>query len=169
MPNEAEDKDGFEDDDGCPDLDNDKDGVPGARDKCPGEAETKNGYQDDDGCPDVVPAAVAKFTGVIKGITFRKGSAVLALSSMSTLKSALKVLKDYPELRIEISGHTSDDGTRERNMTLSQQRADAAKAYFVNAGIDPGRVVTVGYGPDKPIADNKTKGGAEKTGASSSA
>ncbi|HET6151028.1 MAG TPA: OmpA family protein [Polyangia bacterium] len=161
-PNEAEDKDGFEDDDGCPDLDNDKDGVPDATDKCPNEAETKNGYQDEDGCPDVVPAAVARFTGVIKGITFRKGSAVLALSSMPTLKKALKVLKDYPELRIEISGHTSDDGGRERNMTLSRERADAAKAYFVKAGIDPGRIVTVGYGPDKPIADNKSKGGAEK-------
>src|SRR6185295_17497788 len=63
---------------------------------------------------------------------------------------------------IEISGHTSDDGTRDRNMKLSEQRADVAKAYFVKAGIDPGRIVTVGYGPDKPIADNKSKGGAEK-------
>jgi len=161
-PNEAEDKDGFEDDDGCPDPDNDKDGVLDANDKCPTELETKNGYQDEDGCPDVVPAAIAKFTGVIKGITFRKGSAVLALSSMPTLKKALKVLKDYPDLRIEIAGHTSDDGARERNMTLSQQRADVAKAYFVKQGIAPGRITTVGYGPDKPIADNKSKGGAEK-------
>jgi outer membrane protein OmpA-like peptidoglycan-associated protein len=161
-PDQAEDKDGFEDDDGCPDPDNDKDGVLDANDKCPTELETKNGYQDDDGCPDVVPAAVAKFTGVIKGITFRKGSAVLALSSMATLKKALKVLKDYPDLRIEISGHTSDDGTRERNMTLSQQRADVAKAYFVKQGIAPERIITIGYGPDKPIGDNKSKGGAEK-------
>ena len=51
-PNEAEDKDGFQDDDGCPDLDNDGDGVPDATDKCPNEPEDKDGFQDDDGCPD---------------------------------------------------------------------------------------------------------------------
>ncbi len=86
-PNEAEDKDGFEDDDGCPDLDNDKDGIPDATDKCPNEPETKNGYQDEDGCPDEVPAAIAKFTGVIKGISFRKGSAVINPSSFPTLEA----------------------------------------------------------------------------------
>ncbi len=156
-PNEAEDKDGFEDDDGCPDLDNDKDGIPDATDKCPNEPETKNGYMDEDGCPDEVPAAVAKFTGVIKGIAFRKGSAVINPSSFPTLKAAVKVLKDYSALKIEISGHTSDDGTRERNVKLSQERADSAKAYLVRNGIDSGRVTTVGYGPDKPLVMGKGK------------
>ncbi|MBC7978175.1 MAG: OmpA family protein [Myxococcales bacterium] len=51
-PNDAEDKDGFQDDDGCPDLDNDSDGVPDTADKCPNEAEDKDGFQDEDGCPD---------------------------------------------------------------------------------------------------------------------
>ncbi|HEY4058893.1 MAG TPA: OmpA family protein, partial [Kofleriaceae bacterium] len=51
-PNEAEDKDGFEDEDGCPDLDNDKDGVADTADKCPTDPEDKDGFQDDDGCPD---------------------------------------------------------------------------------------------------------------------
>jgi outer membrane protein OmpA-like peptidoglycan-associated protein/opacity protein-like surface antigen len=161
-PNEAEDKDGFEDDDGCPDLDNDKDGVPDAIDKCPNEPETKNGYQDEDGCPDVVPAAVAKFTGVISGINFRQGSAVLNPSSFPTLKKAAKVLQDYPTVRIEISGHTSIDGTREVNMKLSQDRAEAAKTWLVSKGLDPTRITTVGYGPDRPIADNKTSTGRNK-------
>jgi outer membrane protein OmpA-like peptidoglycan-associated protein len=52
-PNEPEDKDGFEDNDGCPDLDNDKDGVPDEKDKCPNEPEDKDNFQDDDGCPDL--------------------------------------------------------------------------------------------------------------------
>jgi outer membrane protein OmpA-like peptidoglycan-associated protein len=51
-PDEAEDKDGFQDEDGCPDLDNDNDGVADATDKCPNEAEDKDGFEDDDGCPD---------------------------------------------------------------------------------------------------------------------
>ena len=52
-PDEPEDRDGFEDDDGCPDLDNDRDGIPDDQDKCPNEPETKNGIEDDDGCPEV--------------------------------------------------------------------------------------------------------------------
>ena len=51
-PAEAEDKDGFEDSDGCPDPDNDKDGLADAADKCPVEAEDKDGFEDGDGCPD---------------------------------------------------------------------------------------------------------------------
>ena len=51
-PADAEDMDGFEDEDGCPDLDNDKDGISDAKDKCPNEPETYNGYEDEDGCPD---------------------------------------------------------------------------------------------------------------------
>ncbi len=50
---EAEDADGFEDEDGCPDLDNDGDGVPDADDQCTGEGEDVDGFQDEDGCPDL--------------------------------------------------------------------------------------------------------------------
>jgi hypothetical protein len=55
-PDVPEDRDGFQDDDGCPDPDNDSDGVPDVQDKCPNEPETKNGFQDLDGCPDTAPA-----------------------------------------------------------------------------------------------------------------
>ena len=51
-PTQKEDKDGFQDDDGCPDPDNDGDGIPDVKDKCPNEPEDKDGFQDDDGCPD---------------------------------------------------------------------------------------------------------------------
>jgi len=51
-PDDPEDKDGFEDEDGCPDLDNDKDGIPDKTDKCPNEPEDKDGFEDLDGCPD---------------------------------------------------------------------------------------------------------------------
>jgi outer membrane protein OmpA-like peptidoglycan-associated protein len=161
-PNAAEDKDGFEDDDGCPDLDNDKDGIPDATDKCPNDPETMNGFEDEDGCPDQLPAAVAKFTGVIKGITFRRNSADIKPSSFPTLKEGVQVLKQYPTLRIEISGHTSNEGKRDFNMKLSEQRAASAKGYLVSAGIEGGRITVVGYGPDKPIADNNDKDGQEK-------
>jgi outer membrane protein OmpA-like peptidoglycan-associated protein len=161
-PTEAEDKDGFEDEDGCPDPDNDKDGIADTNDKCPNEPETKNGFQDEDGCPDEVPVAVQKFTGAIKGITFRRNSADIKASSFPLLKEAVKVFKDFPTLRIEISGHTSNDGRREFNVKLSKKRAESVKAFLTSAGIDESRVLTVGYGPDKPIEDNTTKAGQEK-------
>jgi len=51
-PDDPEDKDGFQDADGCPDLDNDQDGIPDAKDRCPDVAEDMDGFQDQDGCPD---------------------------------------------------------------------------------------------------------------------
>jgi outer membrane protein OmpA-like peptidoglycan-associated protein len=51
-PDEPEDRDMFQDEDGCPDLDNDGDGIPDAKDKCPLDPEDKDGFQDEDGCPD---------------------------------------------------------------------------------------------------------------------
>ncbi|WP_225409013.1 Ig-like domain-containing protein [Stigmatella hybrida] len=54
-PNEPEDKDGFQDEDGCPDPDNDQDTIPDVSDKCINEPETVNGFEDADGCPDAVP------------------------------------------------------------------------------------------------------------------
>jgi outer membrane protein OmpA-like peptidoglycan-associated protein len=161
-PDDAEDKDGFEDADGCPDPDNDKDGILDKDDKCPNEPETKNGYQDEDGCPDEVPAQVKQFSGVVKGINFRRNSADIKATSFPLLKGAVIVFKEYPALRVEISGHTSNEGKREFNMKLSRKRAEAVKDYLVSAGIDEKRIGTVGYGPDKPIADNDTKDGTEK-------
>ena len=51
-PEEPEDKDGFQDEDGCPDLDNDGDGIPDTEDQCPNEPEDKDGFKDTDGCPE---------------------------------------------------------------------------------------------------------------------
>jgi len=51
-PDDPEDKDGFQDEDGCPDLDNDGDGIPDAADQCPNDPEDKDGWEDADGCPD---------------------------------------------------------------------------------------------------------------------
>ena len=103
-----------------------------------------------------------KFTGVIKGINFRRNSADIKASSFPFLKQAVAVFKEYPALRVEISGHTSNEGRREFNMKLSRKRAEAVKDYLVSAGIDEKRIGTVGYGPDKPIADNDTHEGQEK-------
>jgi OOP family OmpA-OmpF porin len=158
-PNEPEDFDGFQDQDGCPDPDNDGDGIPDKLDKCPNEPETFNHYKDEDGCPDEVPAEVKKFTGVIEGINFKTGSAEILPGSFAILDRALKVLQDFPDVNLEISGHTDSKGTASYNLTLSQHRADSVKLYFVSRGIASNRLMSIGYGKDRPIADNATSSG----------
>jgi outer membrane protein OmpA-like peptidoglycan-associated protein len=158
-PNEPEDKDGFQDEDGCPDPDNDGDGIPDTLDKCPNEPETFNNYKDDDGCPDEVPAEVKKFTGVIEGINFKTGSAEILAGSYVILDRAVKVLQDYQEVNLEISGHTDNRGKADYNRDLSQRRADSVKTYFVQRGITSDRLQAIGYGLTRPIADNKTSSG----------
>lgn len=147
---------------GCPDLDSDRDGVSGDADKCPAEQETKNGYEDGDGCPDEIPEKVKRFTGVVEGIEFDRGKDTIRPVSMRTLDAAVGVLKEYPALRVEISGHTDTDGNRDFNLDLSKRRADSVKAYFVAREIDTSRIETRGAGPDEPIADNKTSAGKQK-------
>jgi OOP family OmpA-OmpF porin len=157
-PMEPEDKDGFEDDNGCPDNDNDGDGIADAADKCPMEPETKNGFEDENGCPDEIPAKLKKFTGTIAGINFQVNSATLLATSNKTLDAAVAVLNEYPELRLEIGGHTDDQQMRKGgkfadNKALSQARADSVKAYFVKKGIAEARLTAVGYGETMPKED----------------
>ncbi len=148
--------------DGCPVRDKDGDGIPDDRDKCPDAAETKNGFEDDDGCPDKIPEAVQKYSGVVPGIYFEKGKAVIRPTSKRVLDAAVKVLEQYQSISFEISGHTSSEGDPTVNDELSLARADAVKQYFVDKGIAPNRLKTRGAGSSEPVADNKTRSGREQ-------
>jgi OOP family OmpA-OmpF porin len=140
--------------DGCPIPDRDGDGILDAQDECPEVPETKNGFEDDDGCPDELPKAVERFNGVIEGIVFELDSDVIRPESKPVLDEAAGVLRRYTEVRVEISGHTDDTGTREHNLDLSRRRAEAVRRYLVGAGIDAGRLETRGAGPDEPLVPN---------------
>jgi len=158
--------------DKCPDVagdgpdgclqDTDGDGFPNKTDKCADQPETKNGFEDEDGCPDELPQEVKRFTGAIPGIAFETGKATIKPTSFPTLDAAAKVLSDYAALRVEISGHTDSTGTAERNLQLSQERANAVKIYLVGRGIAPERIETRGAGPNEPVADNATPEGRTK-------
>ena len=164
-PKEPETRNGFEDEDGCPDQlpDQDKDGILDKDDKCPSEPETKNGFEDTDGCPDELPKKLGKsFNGAMKGVAFDMGKATLKKASLKVLDRAVKLMKEYPEVKVEVSGHTDNSGDTAENKKLSQERADAVKAYLVEKGIDAARIVAVGYGDEKPVADNKKPAGKAK-------
>ncbi len=158
-PDEAEDKDGYADKDGCPDPDNDGDGFADVDDTCHDEPETVNGFQDADGCPDDIPKEVKRFTGVIAGITFETNRDVIRPTSEFTLQDALSVLEGYPDVRLEVSGHTDDVGDDAFNLDLSQRRADAVVRWFTDHGIATSRLRGVGFGETRPLADNGTDAG----------
>lgn len=144
-----------------PDPDPDGDGLLGPADQCPKATENKNGFQDTDGCPDEIPEEARKFMGVMQGIQFQFGSANIAAASYPVLDDAAKTLTEYPELRVRITGHTDNVGPRERNVALSQARADSVKAYLASKGIVAERLETRGAGPDEPVADNATAPGRQ--------
>ena len=111
--------------------------------------------------PDVFKSEVGQSIQ-LEGIQFATGSAEILPSSESTLAKAYSTLKYYPELEIEIQGHTDNVGAAETNMKLSQERAAAVKAYLVNKGIGENRITIKGYGEEKPIASNDTPEGRQK-------
>jgi outer membrane protein OmpA-like peptidoglycan-associated protein len=70
-----------------------------------------------------------------------------------------EILKEYPNSRFSIEGHTDSDGSDELNQKLSEDRADAVKVYLEANGISSGRLSTKGFGESMPIDTNKTKAG----------
>lgn len=147
---------------GCVNRDPDGDGILEPEDKCPNEPETVNGYEDADGCPDEMPKEIEKFTGSIEGIQFDQGKASIKRSSESTLHAAADVLKKYPTIRVEISGHTSSDGNADFNQKLSEERAQAVVDWLVRAGVAQENLVARGAGSTEPLADNATAAGRIK-------
>ncbi|WP_236021880.1 OmpA family protein [Geomesophilobacter sediminis] len=79
------------------------------------------------------------------------------------LKQLADFLTEFPKATGTIEGYTDSVGNKAANMTLSQRRADSVRKYLIDKfGISPERVKAVGYGPNKPIADNKTRAGKEQ-------
>ncbi len=155
-PNITEDLDGFEDGDGCPDLDNDGDGVTDVEDKCPGV----RGLPDNNGCPKTKEISRGKL--VLSGVNFQPGKAILTVNSYTILDQVYESLVEWPEVKLEIQGHTDNVGDNMKNLKLSQSRADAVKMYLVKKGIQNDRLRSVGYGEEFPVADNHSAEGREK-------
>lgn len=157
-PDIPEDRDGVQDEDGCPEHDADQDGVPDSQDKCPTEKETINGYKDEDGCPDQGPAQVIIENGhitILKNVNFEEGSSHIRGDSYSILNQVALVMRAHPEIkRIRVEGHTDELGTHEYNMQLSRERAARVRDYLVSRGVGAHRLGSAGYGPDRPLVKN---------------
>lgn len=129
-PFDAEDPDGFQDDDGCP----------------------------DEGPSRVVVTSTA--LEIDDRIFFALGRAVIQPQSFPILEELAKVILEHPHIeRIAVEGHTDDVGSDVVNLRLSQRRAEAVRDFLVAKGVDPSRLEAVGFGESRPIDTNRTDSG----------
>ncbi|MBZ5856729.1 OmpA family protein [Flavihumibacter profundi] len=139
---------------GCPIPDRDNDGVNDEEDKCPDVA----GPIDNGGCPKL---ETAKFNAA--AVQFVLGSAKLTPAAKKTLDEGANILNvQYPQLKVEVAGHTDNTGSVEFNRKLSEKRAQSVINYLVSRGVSADRLTAVGYGQDQPIAENNTSAGRTK-------
>ena len=188
---EKEDKDDYEDGDGCPEPDNDRDGFLDAADACPnivGIAQERGcpakdsdgdqvwdhedncpseaGAKDNAGCPAASKQLViitSTSLKILDRVYFDNGKATIQKRSNPLLDNVASVLVAHAEIAmLQIEGHTDDVGKAEANKKLSQDRADAVKAYLVKKGVPEARLRAVGFGSEKPAVPNDTPANREQ-------
>ena len=162
------DKDGINDDadacpqeagvpefNGCPIPDTDHDGVNDKEDKCPEEA----GTAANNGCPELDQKIVEKVNLAARKIYYAANSDKIASGSFTALDEVAAILKENPELQLQIEGHSDNSGSASHNLSLSGKRAVAVKKYLEAAGIEPARITATGYGDKHPLFSNDNESG----------
>ena len=162
--------------------DTDADGIVDSRDECPatpagavvdskgcttdGDADGVADYKDQ--CLNSAPGAKVNSLGcvdalVLDGVNFHTGSAKLTASAKEILLPlAMSHHKYHSDVNLVITGHTDSQGSDASNQILSENRAQAVKAFMVLHGCDANKLSTMGYGENKAIADNANSAGRAK-------
>lgn len=173
------------DEKGCA-LDTDRDGVPDYRDRCPdtpmgsrvdeygctikqvriapkqpGDADGDGVLDDKDKCPGTPAFAKVNISGcwIIPGVRFDSGKWDIKSSSYAELDNVVTVLKENPDLKVEVQGHTDNVGSAKFNQNLSEKRARSVMEYFLKKGVSQDRLTSEGYGFSRPATTNDTPEG----------
>ena len=116
---------------------------------------------EDDRCPNTRAGARVDVYGCeikdviqLPGVNFTSGSDLLLPGTEQLLKDAARTLNNYPNLQVEVAGHTDNVGNANMNLGLSDRRAKTVLDHLVENGVDPSRLTFRGYGDIHPIADN---------------
>ncbi len=146
--------------DGCPWPDTDGDGVLDKDDNCVNET----GPASNQGCPELIlPEAVRKtLNDYAKTILFNTGKTSIQFMSEEVLVNVAAILKEYPNARFAVEGHTDSVGSEKLNQKLSEGRAQSVKDWLVKNGIADARLEANGYGESKPLMTNKSRKGRER-------
>ncbi len=130
--------------------DTDGDGVLDANDRCP---DTPRGVAvDEHGC-------TRRGSATLQGITFEFDSANLTGESRPALAAVASDLKRYPNLKVELQGHTDSVGNDAYNLRLSEQRAQSVREFLIAEGVSAQQLTAKGYGEAQPVADNRNAEG----------
>ncbi|WP_052378781.1 OmpA family protein [Polycyclovorans algicola] len=157
-------------------VDSDGDGVDDGRDQCPN---TPRGESVDSvGCPlpppppdcgEVVNGGVPSIEGcsegdsiVLRGVYFETNLARLDANAKTLLDDVVADLEKFPDIDVEVGGHTDSRGAADYNQGLSERRANSVLDYLVSNGIDGDRLTAKGYGLTAPVADNDTAEGQDR-------
>ncbi|MEZ4917667.1 MAG: OmpA family protein [Saprospiraceae bacterium] len=164
-------------------VDSDGDGVPNESDPCPDVAGTYNGCPDSDGdgvadnldrcpntagsasnrgCPEIKAETKQQLSLAMDAVQFNTGKSTLKSTSFDILDGVVEIMRQYPDYKLSISGHTDDVGDEERNLNLSRERAKACYDYLIFRGVKESRLRYAGFGEARPIASNDTAAGREK-------
>lgn len=144
---------------GCPLPDRDGDHVPDAVDACPDKPGAPDADPKKNGCPGLVQITGCAIK-INEEVFFATGKDVILPRSFAVLGSVASALQLAPQIkRVAIEGHTDSAGKLESNMDLSSRRAAAVVRFLEGKGVAAGRLEAHGYGPTRPVADNKTPRG----------
>ncbi|WP_084196820.1 OmpA family protein [Solimonas soli] len=157
--------------DGCP-LDSDGDGIPDYLDECPhsppGAKVLPNGCALVGDCRKPRPGEQVDANGcavdknfILKGVKFEFDSDRLTPEAQHILNHVATTLQAYPNVNVEVEGHTDNIGSDSYNLGLSERRAIAVKKYLTDHGVAAKRMTPVGYGETRPIDSNETEEGRE--------
>jgi outer membrane protein OmpA-like peptidoglycan-associated protein len=135
--------------------DGDGDGVNDGADRCPS---TPSGVEvDGEGCQ--ILFQPTKKTLILEGVTFETGKSTLTPESETILNGVAESLVANDTIRVQVTGHTDNTGSLALNRRLSRARADAVRTYLISKGVAEDRLTARGFGPDQPIASNRTAEG----------
>jgi OOP family OmpA-OmpF porin len=132
---------------GCQ-VDSDGDGVPDGLDECPDTS--LDNATDTAGC-----SAVQRGDFELPTIRFRLGSTKITKGSSQALDKVASILRQNPDITVEIGGHTDTMGKASVNRAISLNRAEEVKQYLASQGVPASQMVTKGYGEVHPIASNR--------------
>lgn len=158
-PDEPEDRDGFQDEDGCPDLDDDGDGILDVDDACPREAEVVNGIDDHDGCPDEGLIELVDDRVVIdEQVLFDFERARVKSAARPVLDAILELTRQHPEwTRLRIEGHADRRGDEDFNRRLSERRARNVMRALFERGLEGRELTYVGFGSTRPRDERRNE------------
>lgn len=143
---------------GCPpSKDTDGDTVYDAVDDCP----TIPGSVANNGCPEIPNSVLTELNYIAKNIYFETNKNVIKSRSYGDLIKIAEILREFPNVRFYIDGHTDSVGNDSYNLSLSRKRAEAVKIFLESNGVNGNQLEARGFGENRPITSNNSPGGRQ--------